>query len=359
VLALVLAGWGGLEGAARAGGLERLVMPGPLAAAHEKAEADCKNCHRAFDGGAEDDLCLACHEPVALDRKAGVGLHGRMRASGRRTCRSCHGDHRGRDADILGLDPETFSHRDTDFALEGAHRRLRCEACHAKGEPHRDAPKDCVGCHRDDDRHQGRMGDDCGHCHEAASWKGVAFDHEKTEFPLRGAHGKVDCALCHPAEVYEKTPKTCNACHAAQDVHRGRFGKDCTQCHGSTEWKRAKFDHDAKTDFRLNGAHRKATCDACHARPGAPAAARLDTRCISCHRAEDAHDGQNGPDCARCHGSQSWKRTRFDHGRDARWPLRGAHAPLALQRLPRGRRRASRSARYALRVVPRRVVVGR
>lgn len=325
----------GIAGPAAAGGLERLLMPGPLAAAHAKEEKSCSSCHRAFDGGAEDDLCLACHEPVALDLAAGAGLHGRLRAGGGRTCRSCHVDHRGRDADIVGLDPETFSHRATDFALEGAHRRVRCAACHAPGEPHRDARSDCAACHHDDDRHRGRMGADCGSCHDATRWQGGEFDHGTTGFALEGAHAGTDCALCHPAEVYEGTPDSCRACHGTQDVHAGRFGEDCAGCHASTRWTKAAFDHDTRTDFPLTGDHRRTRCEGCHGVAGARPAASLDARCVSCHRDDDDHDGQNGADCGRCHGTSSFARSRFDHGRDARWPLRGAHADVACERCHR------------------------
>ena len=322
--------------AAQAAGLERLVMPGPLAAAHAKAEEDCANCHRAFDAGAEDGRCLACHEPIALDRESGTGLHGRRTTGGaEQTCRSCHPDHRGRDADITGLDPETFSHRGTDFALEGAHGTLACTACHASDEPYRDAPVACGECHRDDDVHRGRLGSACGDCHRPLGWKEGRFDHASTAFPLEGAHRATDCAACHPGEAYERTPVACSACHAADDIHRGRFGRDCASCHDSAEWRAAGFDHDTRTKFPLRGAHRTVRCDACHAKTPGRAAASLDTRCVSCHAADDTHDGQHGNDCGRCHGEQIWRKARFDHGRDARWPLRGAHAEIGCERCHR------------------------
>ncbi|MEZ5332385.1 MAG: hypothetical protein R2991_10110 [Thermoanaerobaculia bacterium] len=50
--------------------------------------------------------------------------------------------------------------------------------------------------------------------------------------------------------------------------------------------------------------------------------------CHSCH--EDAHAGQFADaggvtDCSRCHGVERWPDARFDHDRDAAFPLRGAH----------------------------------
>lgn len=315
----------GTAGVSRSAGLERLLMPGPLAAAHADLEDDCENCHRAFDAGAEDDLCTVCHEAVGLDVAAGAGLHGRLRSQDAQTCRSCHPDHRGRKADVRGLDRETFSHHRTDFTLEGAHLRLACAACHEEGEPRRTAPTDCATCHRDDDPHRGAMGPRCEDCHASTHWRGGTFDHSETRFSLEGAHRTTACGLCHPSEVYEETPSDCAACHGTQDVHERRFGTDCATCHRTTEWKKAAFDHDARTDFRLTGAHATTACDGCHAGAGVGPADTLDASCSSCHASDDDHDGQNGSDCGRCHGTRAWKKTRFDHGRDAGWPLRDAH----------------------------------
>ena len=37
--------------------------------------------------------------------------------------------------------PSTFNHLSTGFALEGAHARLQCEACHKSGTPARGVPR--------------------------------------------------------------------------------------------------------------------------------------------------------------------------------------------------------------------------
>jgi hypothetical protein len=37
---------------------------------------------------------------------------------------------------------------------------------------------------------------------------------------------------------------------------------------------------------------------------------KLDTGCSSCHRKDDVHDGEFGPQCERCHTTESFKQLR-------------------------------------------------
>ena len=53
-------------------------------------------------------------------------------------------------------------------------------------------------------------------------------------------------------------------------------------------------------------------------------------------RAADAHKGRFGAKCQTCHSTAGWKTVRFDHARDARWALTGAHAKAACQSCHRG-----------------------
>jgi hypothetical protein len=60
--------------------------------------------------------------------------------------------------------------------------------------------------------------------------------------------------------------------------------------------------------------------------------AGLTQACESCHR--DPHQGQfaragASTSCERCHTTSELKAASFDHGKDAAWPLDGAHARLA------------------------------
>jgi hypothetical protein len=126
-----------------------------------------------------------------------------------------------------------------------------------------------------------------------------------------------------------KPASDCLACHRSDDVHERRNGAACASCHGTAAWKPARFDHDADTKFPLHGAHDGLACESCHTGPLHEQ--KLETTCISCHRDDDAHEGQQGTDCARCHGVAGWKeKVAFDHDL-TRFPLLGAHAVTACE----------------------------
>jgi hypothetical protein len=322
--------WGFTRASAgHAGTLEKLVMPGPLAEAHARYEDDCGRCHEAFDKKQQRRLCLACHDTVAKDLERKEGFHGRTREAATVECRHCHPDHAGRDADILGLDIETFDHAVTDFVLRDAHSRAECSACHPSGRKHRDAPVECSGCHRSDDPHRGALGERCADCHAEGGWRRARFDHGRTRFALAGAHARTACAACHPDQHYAGTPRTCSACHAVDDVHRGQRGARCEQCHDSARWERARFDHGAATGFVLRGLHTRLGCESCHA--GGVFSRRLSTDCVGCHRSDDPHDGKQGTACERCHHEDGWQRdVRFDHDLTD-FPLLGLHGVVACE----------------------------
>lgn len=305
--------------------LEKLVMPGPVIEAHKDVEGECRKCHQPFATGEQDVLCLDCHEEIAADRNASKGFHGRGGAATAR-CTECHTEHRGRDADIVGLDRTGFDHGLTDFQLRDAHRLVPCQSCHQPEKAWRDAPQECVGCHREDDAHHGALGKDCASCHAETSWRTARFDHSKTDFPLEGAHARVDCALCHAGERYEGTPRDCLGCHRADDAHGGRFGEACQTCHTPEAWKPAHFDHRRETGFALTGRHARVTCESCH--HGPLYQEELDSSCVSCHVADDVHRGRRGADCESCHSTDSWTSTTFDHDRNTDFPLRGAHSRI-------------------------------
>jgi hypothetical protein len=78
----------------------------------------------------------------------------------------------------------------------------------------------------------------------------------------------------------------------------------------------ATFDHGA-TAFPLTGAHRTATCSACHA-DGVYGGKSTD--CVSCHQADYAattdpgHAAAQFPTtCTNCHTTTSWSGATFDH----------------------------------------------
>jgi len=373
---------------------EQLVIPGPVIDGHAKLEKECSNCHEPFDRKSQMRLCLACHKEIAADRMTGKGFHGHQPDAAKTECNHCHADHKGRDVDIVQLDRETFNHNLTNFLLRDSHRTVPCAGCHAPPVKFRKAPGRCFDCHKAIDPHKGRLGEKCEDCHGEVAWRQVRkFDHNTTRFPLQGAHQTVACAACHIGERYKGVGMLCVDCHQIQDVHAGRYGTRCETCHDQRKWKASHFDHD-KTKYPLRGAHAKVKCDGCHAgdlyRDKLATACvschqkddrhkgKLGSRCEQCHgdtswrrtsfdhdvtrfpligrhsvvpceechrslqfkgtplncdacHRDRHHEGRLGPNCATCHNPNSWKRWRFDHDTQTRYPLTGGHRGLECQ----------------------------
>lgn len=174
----------------------------------------------------------------------------------------------------------------------------------------------CVGCHTE---HVGRDGD-------IVRMSTTSFDHERTDFALKGAHRELACASCHKSgEAHRKAVPTCNACHKNDDYHAGELGTDCGECHSSDAWSAAKFNHSEKTKFPLSGAHEGVTCGGCHLGGHYKQAPKT---CIGCHATDDAHKGERGDDCGKCHTTSDWKTAKFNHEKEANWPLNGRHAKV-------------------------------
>ncbi len=120
---------------------------------------------------------------------------------------------------------------------------------------------------RPDRNPHGPLNTPCESCHTLTSWKPIRsfpnFDHNKTGYPLRGMHAKVDCRSCHVQLVFNDVGTKCADCHA--DLHRGQFGAKCEQCHRVNGWSvsvQAIKEH--RNRFPLIGAHAAVECSACH-----------------------------------------------------------------------------------------------
>jgi hypothetical protein len=327
VLALVAVMVGLLAGlAARAASLETLLMPGQVSAAHVKLEQECSRCHDRANRERQSQLCMDCHKDVGADVRGRSGFHGRLPGIDNAQCKACHSEHLGRDADIVNLNRASFRHDATDFPLVGAHATADCESCHKRGSKFRAAPSRCADCHRADEPHDGKLGADCGACHESTTWARVRFDHGKTRFALRDRHATATCSACHAGNRYAGTPVQCAACHAPEDVHRGARGADCASCHATTGWKTTKFDHARETGFALLGSHARVDCKGCHTSPNLKDP--LPRECVGCHRKAEPHAGRFGDACEKCHGVNAWKPSTFEHTRDGHFELVGAHARL-------------------------------
>ena len=308
-------------------GIESLLSPGDVIEGHADIESECSECHKSFDKGAQRGLCMVCHEDVATDVRGGEGFHGLHPEAGDAQCRTCHTEHLGRDADIVGLEENAFDHEFTDFELIGKHQQAECGDCHAEGDKRRDAPTACFDCHSEDDPHEAQMGDACGDCHSPTDWTAVDFDHDTTGWPLIGKHGEATCDSCHEDPTFQGASTDCFSCHAEDDAHDGKSGNECDKCHSPTGWDDTRFDHARDTDFPLLGGHGALSCGDCHSED--PFTDQLDTACVSCHLEDDAHEGINGDSCEECHAFDAWDQPKFDHDTDTDFVLRGSHRDVA------------------------------
>ncbi|MDH3672961.1 MAG: cytochrome C [Gammaproteobacteria bacterium] len=289
----------------------------PLEGAHVDPKVKCEDCHKPrLKYRDAPSTCYGCHKKDSDD--AHKGKKGK-------DCVKCHVDSNWKEI--------RFDHSETDFPLEGRHLFLKCDDCHVD-ERHEGTPKRCYACHKKDDNkkgHKGRRGKKCDTCHIPDKWGMSIFDHARdTEFPLKGKHRRAKCTACHKEPFYKdkvKLKTNCYACHESDDDeegHKGERGEECETCHTPRDWKRIVFDHNRGTDYPLRGKHREIECKDCH--EGVFDKEELKTDCFSCHEQDDAHKGQQGEQCERCHNEQSWKeKVFFDHGL-TRFPLLGKHA---------------------------------
>lgn len=256
-------------------------------------------------------------------------------------------------------------HQKTRYPLEGLHLTAKCTSCHGpwQGRPAKFKGlrfEACTDCHAD--AHAGQLREKngalkaCNICHSVDGFTPPRFEreqHAKTAFPLDGAHGAVGCGECHvkrddvldsvrqatramlkrqgrpenfSARRFEFTssPKRCETCH--DDVHKGQFsGRDggCASCHVVESFQKLRFDH-AKTRFPLEGSHGKVACASCHpkSREDGMAVTRYRPRPLSCdgchadvHVAQFARekDGKRFTDCAGCHDTGAFAKTKFQH----------------------------------------------
>ncbi len=276
----------------------------PLEGKHKGVE--CRDCHPQERYQSIPKNCYACHKN---DDKH----EGRYSEE----CKKCHSP--------LAWSNTKFDHDKTDFKLTGRHVLLACEQCHrANVNAYKeDLKTDCYSCHKLNDRHKGLYGKKCQDCHTTKTWSKEKFDHDKTDFPLKGAHEKVACVDCHPGDLYkDKVSDKCVDCHQQNDVHAGQQGKLCQNCHNEKAWmNNVRFDHDI-TRFPLLGSHMTLACEECH---GSTRFKDVKPQCGQCHKADDVHKQKLGPNCGACHFSQDWKVWDFDHDKRTKFKLRDAH----------------------------------
>jgi hypothetical protein len=293
-------------------------------------DRDCSNCHRQAHDPVLDRDCLKCHEMAAWKPAPG------------------------------------FDHGKSRYPLIGAHEKVECAKCH---KPVTEAQpevlqfggldyQNCSACHKD--IHEKKFGSDCVACHAPEAWNQIkadaTFDHSHTDYPLQGAHAKVECAKCHKSGRMLDPLETddCGRCHS--DPHQQLFvdrpdGGLCASCHVVAGFLPATYgirDHEA-TQFPLAGAHRAVACSACHERtdPQRVETARFaftEPRCGDCHeKLPQWHttEAKAGPmECDLCHTVDSWVASAFDHEK-TEYPLQGKHQQVGCSACHRGRDRTA------------------
>ncbi len=330
---------------------------------HDRARFKLTGRHRKVG-------CAKCHP----SRRAKTVVNGRTlfvkyRGLQFRTCGGCHRDvHEGKfGADCRRCHNTTgwrrvnrarFDHSKTRFPLRGRHANVACEKCHTSGNfVAKIKFQRCRDCHRDVHRGQfvraGRLVG-CKTCHDENGFLPAHYDiedHQRSKFPLRGAHLAVACIDCHKMvstadggrmRLFRLEQHRCRDCH--NDVHRGQFAarvaaQGCTACHNNDDWLQTSFDH-STSNFPLTGKHREVECRKCHkiVDVGTPNERRLFKpiagTCITCHR--DPHFGQFRllrpvKSCNKCHVTAGWENLQFEHNRDSRFKLENAHARVACE----------------------------
>ena len=221
----------------------------------------------ALTGGHVKVACADCHKPLtaaiaalpaasASDPAFTRSLRQYHFAS--RTCNACHTDpHQVPVTSKLTCenchttdkwqDTRSFDHSTTKFALERAHKEVKCIECHKPPSPgltvtakpapggvpakpapgFSNTPSRCFECHESKDPHGGqfRSGgreEDCSFCHVIVHWKDDGFSHERARFTLDQVHRPLACAKCHKEQKqangksikqYRDTPRECLDCH--------------------------------------------------------------------------------------------------------------------------------------------------
>lgn len=170
--------------------------------------------------------------------------------------------------------------------------------------------------------HGGFVADlDCSACHTSDGWGLAAtagasgFDHDRTGFPLRGAHVQTSCGGCHSG--LKKLTTTCEGCH--RDPHQGRNDGACAECHTAVAWSDTNtLEQHRRTRMPLTGRHATVDCSGCHRRQGERVYSDTPSDCYSCHRAEYRLDRNQihhradgtGPfsrECGTCHNTMGWR----------------------------------------------------
>jgi hypothetical protein len=358
-----------------------------LTGAHERVE--CLKCHPVEADTSKQHWLPAPVKPESFARYTSVGKGGCVGCHkdvhvGKfgRHCESCHTTDSWTRTHIANKN--TAFHDKTRYPLKGLHQTVACDRCHPKspkgGIQNKGFPfAHCNDCHLD--AHFDQIAKDaagfvpCERCHDEEGFFPPSYavlEHDKSRYPLKGAHRASPCNACHKAQpeafaekiparfkaadyerrgtellnftrikLPEKELGLCDSCH--EDPHAGQFARGprpraCADCHKVSSFTDVRFNHSVDSTFALVGKHAKAGCGSCHRprRDGTSVVYRgTPRRCADCH--VDPHLGQfrsqaeAGKDCDVCHGNDGYKPTLFSHDdeRFTTFKLTGKHLGLA------------------------------
>ncbi|WP_372933132.1 hypothetical protein [Mariniphaga sediminis] len=299
--------------------------------------------------------CASCHNGELIQKSISQKKGNTFLGLGTE-CLSCHDDYHQNtlSANCLSchnqdtfLPATGFDHQKTGFPLIGKHKLVDCAKCHAV-EPINGKEfqrfagvefSNCTSCHQD--VHRNKFGNDCRKCHNEFSFHEIkslsAFNHNRTDFPLRGMHQAVNCKSCHSGSYTQPVAHNhCSDCHS--DYHENQFQKngaspDCAVCHSVNGFSPSSFgiERHNQSEFALEGAHLATPCFACHFQEEKWNFANPATDCIDCH--ENIHKNVLNekyiPDnnCKNCHSTFSWDKISFDHS-VTNFQLLGKHAQV-------------------------------
>lgn len=308
----------------------------PLEGGH--AIAECKTCHTSGSYSKIPSQCISCHQ--ADYSSAQSPNHTSLNLS--TNCKDCH-------SLTPGWKPADFANHDAVFPIySGKHKGEwnSCADCHTN--PANYGQFSCVACHEHNNKsdvdkdHSGVAGysytsTSCYACHPTGS-KAGSFDHNKSGFPLTGAHVTTACTDCHTTG-YAGTSNVCASCHTnnynqtTNPKHMANnISNDCAECHTTNPgWKPATFPTHNQY-YVIEGAHVPIANDCAKCHNGNYT--NSPNTCFGCHAAnynqttKPNHTTSKFPTaCETCHSQNSWVPSTFNHA--SVYPLTGLHATVA------------------------------
>jgi len=171
------------------------------------------------------------------------------------------------------------------------------------------------------------------------------FDHDRTGYPLEGAHLDAACEACHARGVFKLTPKECSTCHdrtglyadTARSLDHPLTTNNCEACHITANWISIPYvehgevlgscsschDGGTATGKPVDHPQTTAECDACHIDASWSVISfdhdNITNNCVSCHNGIEA-TGKSSAHfpttdvCEDCHATSFWEPVlQMDH----------------------------------------------